>query len=320
MLLPTAILLTPLSSFAQGPITPPVGPPAASMKTLDQVEARRPLVAGTPGVTIGGSGTITIAQSGSYYLTGNLIVTSGDGIQINSGGVTLDLNGQTISSSNASGSGNGISIAGAVENVEIHGGHIRGGATLAGTTFTAGGFINGVSGTQSPSPPAAVLIHHLTVSSLSGSGITLTMIGNASRDTSVSDCILKNIGIAGVLAGTVQNTTLTNGGRTGIGGRQIENCSATVFGNDASSYGITGDIVDHCYGKSDRGFGIYGTVVNHSIGIGGNIAVAGIVAEGSANYCHGTRTGGQAINAAIAVACTSGGGSIDAPQKHLGTP
>lgn len=72
--------------LAQGALTPP-GAPAATMKTLEQVEPRRPISA-LP---------FTIAAPGSYYLTTNLVNTSGlNGLQIQSPNVTLDLNGFSI--------------------------------------------------------------------------------------------------------------------------------------------------------------------------------------------------------------------------------
>ena len=79
-LLAAAFILHP-SSFilAQGLLTPP-GAPAPTMKTLDQVEARTPI----------SSAPFTISTSGSYYLTGNLTVTSGTAITIAADQVTLD--------------------------------------------------------------------------------------------------------------------------------------------------------------------------------------------------------------------------------------
>src|SRR6187455_75010 len=75
-------------AFAQGPLAPPAGPPAPSMKTLDQVEARTPI----------SSVPFTISASGSYYFTKNLQFqnTSGNAIAISASDVTLDLNGFTL--------------------------------------------------------------------------------------------------------------------------------------------------------------------------------------------------------------------------------
>src|SRR5690349_10378629 len=71
------------STFAQGSLTPP-GPPAPSMKTLQQVEPRTPI----------SSLPYTITEAGSYYLTTNLVGTAGqNGITINAPRVSLDLMG-----------------------------------------------------------------------------------------------------------------------------------------------------------------------------------------------------------------------------------
>ena len=63
----------------------PSGPPAPTMKTLNQVEPRIPI----------SSLPYTITESGSYYVTSNL-TSSIHGIVIDASGVTVDLMGFSL--------------------------------------------------------------------------------------------------------------------------------------------------------------------------------------------------------------------------------
>src|SRR5208337_2996715 len=95
--------------LAQGSLTPP-GAPAPTMITLSQIEPRTPI----------SSAPFTITNPGSYYLTTNLTVSSGNGIIIAASGVTLDLSGFTISSTDPANSGAGITTFGAHTNIAIY--------------------------------------------------------------------------------------------------------------------------------------------------------------------------------------------------------
>ena len=129
----SAFSLQPSALFAQGSLTPP-GAPAPTMVTLQQIEPRTPI----------SSAPFTITTPGSYYLTTNLTVSSGDAIDINAGNVTLDLNGFTISSTAASATGYAISL-GAGTNVAIYNGQISSGVTnSAAGGFGGGGFAFGI--------------------------------------------------------------------------------------------------------------------------------------------------------------------------------
>ncbi|MEO6035554.1 MAG: hypothetical protein ABIQ35_09895 [Verrucomicrobiota bacterium] len=121
------LFLTP-SIFAQGTLTP-VDPPAPTMKTLDQVEARIIVNASnTPGDE---TNTFIISQPGSYYFTGNITSDSGlHGISIRSDDVTLDLNGYTLRSGGG-GAVRGITVSGTRKGFTVRNGNVRG--------WTAGG-------------------------------------------------------------------------------------------------------------------------------------------------------------------------------------
>jgi parallel beta-helix repeat protein len=130
-LLPIIALLMPaLSLQGQGNLTPP-GPPAPTMKTLDQivatlnqVEPRTPVdAAHTPGDA---SSVFKITQPGSYFLPADISSSQASkyGILIASDNVTLDLNGFSLVSSSSS-TNSGIN-GNKMNNVRIHNGFIRG--------------------------------------------------------------------------------------------------------------------------------------------------------------------------------------------------
>jgi hypothetical protein len=94
----------PLSScFAQGSLTPP-GAPAATFKTLTQVEPRFPISDYQTNLTI----------PGSYYLTTNLFSgnNSNDAINIrtNVSNITIDLNGFSIICTNPAGGASPVGV------------------------------------------------------------------------------------------------------------------------------------------------------------------------------------------------------------------
>ena len=105
------------NAWAQGSLTPP-GAPAATMRTLEQMEPRTPI----------SSAPYTISQQGSYYLTANLTST-GHGVVIAASGVTLDLMGFTLAG-DRSGDDYGVLLDGTT-NAPIRDVIVRNGAIKA---------------------------------------------------------------------------------------------------------------------------------------------------------------------------------------------
>ncbi len=150
LLLAASLLALPALAFAQGQLTPPSdafsgGAPAPTMKSLDQIEPRTPLHDGAPGVTQNANGGFTISQPGSYYLTGNVTVASGDGIVITGNDVSLDLRGFTIATTAPDAEGCGILLPGSPAGIAIANGRILGTVTFDGSVYSSSGFQYGTS-------------------------------------------------------------------------------------------------------------------------------------------------------------------------------
>jgi parallel beta-helix repeat protein len=97
----TIAILSGAAFVTAGPLTPPAGPVAPTMKTLSDVEPRIPLNAST---AMGDATTAyKITTPGSYYLTSDVWIPQGmSGITITAARVTIDLNGFTITGLNFS--------------------------------------------------------------------------------------------------------------------------------------------------------------------------------------------------------------------------
>ncbi len=117
VLIVLAMLMT-LPLVSGGDLEPP-GPPAPTMKPLNDIEPRQ----GIHSDMI----PMTIPESGSFYLMGDIQVTDSamSAITIDSDDVTIDLNGFSIKGP-GTGTGNGIQIInGQHYNIEIKNGTVR---------------------------------------------------------------------------------------------------------------------------------------------------------------------------------------------------
>ena len=167
---------------AQGSLTPP-GPPAPMMKTLDQIEARTPIL----------SLPFTITNSGSYYLTTSLYADSGNGIIISKNNVTVDLNGFALSGGEAS--SYGIYIIGGQTNITVRNGSLSG--------WNYGVYTSSASSRN-------IVVEHLAVSA-GNYGICV-------QGCQITDCAAIGTGSDGITAynGCVRNCRAAQNGGVGI--------------------------------------------------------------------------------------------------------
>ncbi|MCU0857645.1 MAG: right-handed parallel beta-helix repeat-containing protein [Pontiellaceae bacterium] len=277
------------SAFAQGSLTPP-GAPGAAMKTMDQLNTAIMDVSNAVSevevridvATLAGDETFKhiINQPGSYYLTGNLDVTSNSGVFINSSFVALDLNGFQISRASGSG-GYGISISGGVKNNTVCNG------TITGFEY---GISSGGSGER---------FQNLLVSGCSLTGI---LGGNAVR---IVDCTVQDNGSTGI---SLQNSADLSGciayNNAGIGiflqrGSVLRGCTAASNRGSHGIYTEGGSILSDCVAVFNQGAaGIRsgeGSVLSQCL-VYSNTVQYGIYASGGASIMGCTARNNTGIN------------------------
>ena len=317
--------LCPQFAAAQGSLTPPAGPPVASMKTLDQVEARTPLVVGAPGVAISAAGTITISQPGSYYLTRNVSITTNvNGIEINAD-ATVDLNGFSISGAAAAITSGDAIVIGTTVNATIRNGIIKGGTTMpTDNTYTYSGFRHGVFADFPPAGSrSSVAVSDLKVSGVRQSGIFLR------RVVCVERCTVQGAGGNGIDVHPWFRPDSPS-----FDSRYQSHVKDSHAGDCGGQYGIAASRVSGCFGHTNRNgsdytaapCGIVASLVENSTGWGTGVFTLPIdqyvfgIHGTTVSYSSG-RGASFGIRASIAIACTYiGAGGIDSPSKHLGTP
>ncbi|MCO5053415.1 MAG: hypothetical protein M9920_14090 [Verrucomicrobiae bacterium] len=237
LVLGLTVSLQPTTLMAQGPLTPPGGP-APTMRTLTQIEPRTPI----------SSAPVTLSIPGSYYLTTNLTVSSGNAITIATNGVTLDLNGFSITSIAPGATGIGILLSGGLRNVTVLNGHIQGGVTNNAGTYNGPGFGYGIM--FAVPPPMNVRVAGVSVSGCLFDGIDL-----GTNDTTVVEgCTVRTVGNIGISAAMVKNSVALGCGGYGINGKQVSDSRGESVGVVA---GILADIAQNCYGSSQSGYGLY---------------------------------------------------------------
>jgi hypothetical protein len=171
--------------------------------------------------------------------------------------------------------------------------------------------------------------------STSGTGLSVDVATNCSGQSTTGTGLL-----ARVATGSAGNSTSGSGlqvsecaigcsGTTSTGAYGVwvgspvdtgtaDNCRGTATG---PGRGLSAENATNCFGRSSSGLGVYAiTASNCSAYTGSGDLAMDVV--GAATNCRAvcSKAGGKAIRAAVAVSCTTGGGTIDAPQKFLGTP
>ena len=289
----------PVSLRAQGSLTPP-GAPAPTMKSLDQVEARTAIT--------NTSTLVIISQPGSYYLTHNLAITNGDGIDITTNNVTLDLNGFTISSAAFPVGGNGIYLTATLgsSDVTILNGHIQGGVTNNAGTFSGPGFASGITYNSGNVFPINVNVSRISTSGCGAGGGFVLPGGSSSTNsgyaTVVDSCSVRTVGGEGIQADIVTRCDTHECLSHGINGGTVSESRGETVSNNGLIAGIKAITAINCNGySSSSGLGVYAVTANNCYGY--SAGSIGLDVSGTATSCYGESPVGFGITAFIANAC-----------------
>lgn len=217
---------------AAGPLAPPSGTIAPTMKTLTEVEPR--IAVNATNTPSGPFAAFNITQPGSYYLTGNINgVASKDCIRIAADNVTLDLNGFAV-----------IGVAGSGAGVKVENGL---GCTLKNGMIH--GFDTGVYSVRNASSFEALTILGCAHNGIS-SGSESRFISCVARDNGEDGLWC---GDAALVTGCIATGNAGYGIRLGHSGHAVD---CTAEGNNVGIYAFTTGIVEHCVCKANSADGV----------------------------------------------------------------
>ena len=233
-----AVAFASLAFGQLGELAPPAGPVADTGPHLGEIEPRTPISnTGAPQ---------TIDQPGSYYLTEN--ITSADqGIEILAGGVTLDLNGFTISGDNGATSPGaseyGIAVVPPFFNnapIVIKNGFIR-------NFFSDGVFYS------NPNPTGALVVEGVHVIECGGDGIDTfgsVIVRNRSARACGGDGFTHRPGVKGTYDNCIAEL---NGQGFDVAYSTLSNCLAD---NNTTGFFVNNSALNSCAASNSAGSGI----------------------------------------------------------------
>lgn len=237
-------LLVGARTAQAGPLDPPAGPVASTGKVLGEIEPRIAVNAvNTPGDT---DSVFKITQPGSYYLTGDVVGTSGKGgIEIGANNVTIDLNGFTMR-----GAANTRSAISPTPGVVVVRTTIRNGS-IVGWTFSG---VQGGNGTVGQGD--GMICEDLRVASCGSRGI------DVAAGAVVRNCVVETTSDVGISTGVdalVESCSMRSATFTGIvvGLRSIVR-DCRVNGTTGIGFSVgAGSVVSHCVAASNTSTGIF---------------------------------------------------------------